>query len=400
MTNKPRILFVQVNVNPPGGAQAVAAWALEALKADYAVTLLTWHPPRWQEVNRFYGTQLQPAQFCVRSAPAWLRWLVARDPHQYSFQPLAFLMRAARWMAREHDLAISFNDEVDLGVPSLQYIHYPWLAKHYHAQSRAVPASWRAHIVAFLRRQRPWRIISGFDFDRMRHNLTLVNSDWTGKLFQAHYGTAPRTLYPPIWTNTPPKPWAERENGFVSIGRISPEKKYERTIAILERVRARGYTIHLHIVGAPSQRERQSTYYRTLRASVARHAQWIEYHENISREDLRALIAAHRYGIHGHTTEHFGIAPAEMMCGGALVFVPHGGGQAEIVGGEPRLLYASPDDAVEKITRVLDDADAQRALGAQLAARAELFRMERFTQELRALVQEALCERTPSALPR
>jgi hypothetical protein len=86
--------------------------------------------------------------------------------------------------------------------------------------------------------------------------------------------------------------------------------------------------------------------------------------------------------------------------GGALVFVPDDGGQVEIIGGAPRLLYASPDDAVEKITRVLDDADAQRALCAQLAARAELFRVEHFTQELRALMQEALCERAPSPLPR
>ena len=45
-------------------------------------------------------------------------------------------------------------------------------------------------------------------------------------------------------------------------------------------------------------------------------------------------MATHRYGIHGMREEHFGMAPAEMARAGAIVWVPRGGGQTEIVGGE------------------------------------------------------------------
>ncbi len=105
------------------------------------------------------------------------------------------------------------------------------------------------------------------------------------------------------------------------------------------------------------------------------------------------LITTHRYGIHGMVDEHFGIAPAEMMCGGAIVFVPDDGGQVEIIGGEPQLLYGSPAEAVEKIARVLNDENAQRELRDVLAARAELFSTEQFTRQMREIVAKELAAR-------
>lgn len=391
MSARKRILFLQVNINPPGGGQSVAAWALQALKDEYAITFVTWKPPQWEAVNRFYGTQLHPSQFHALHMPAWLRRLVALDPDEHSYQPFAFLMRVGRWMTRNHDLVVTFNDESDPGVYGIQYIHFPWLSNHYREEQHFIKASFSRRVWYLLnRRLRPWRLISGFDFDRMRHNLTLVNSDWTGKFFRQNYGTATTTLHPPIAMRPSSVPWAERENGFISIGRISPEKKYENTIAILEQVRAQGHNVHLHIVGAANEDGLNTDYYYEIRTLVDKHATWVSFEENISREELIHLITTHRYGIHGMVDEHFGLAVGELMCGGAIVFVPNDGGQVEIVGDEPQLLYKSPAEAVEKITRVLNDAHAQTTLRAQLAARAELFSTERFMGELREIVAATL----------
>ena len=52
-------------------------------------------------------------------------------------------------------------------------------------------------------------------------------------------------------------------------------------------------------------------------------------------------MASHRYGIHGMREEHFGMAPAELARAGAIVWVPRGGGQMEIVGHEPALMFDS-----------------------------------------------------------
>ena len=60
--------------------------------------------------------------------------------------------------------------------------------------------------------------------------------------------------------------------------------------------------------------------------------------------------------------EHFGMAPAEMVRAGMIVWVPNGGGQVEIVGNDPRLVYESDEQAIDQIVQVLGNPDEQRRL--------------------------------------
>ena len=94
--------------------------------------------------------------------------------------------------------------------------------------------------------------------------------------------------------------------------------------------------------------------------------------------------------------EHFGIAPAEALLGGCVVFVPDGGGQVDIVGAEARLRFASTEDAVDKIVGVLEDESEQRELRDYLASRAALFTRERFEGAIRDLLLEVAGERKRS----
>ena len=98
------------------------------------------------------------------------------------------------------------------------------------------------------------------------------------------------------------------------------------------------------------------------------------------------LMASHRYGIHGMREEHFGMAPAELARAGAIVWVPHGGGQMEVVGHEPALMYGSDEDAVAKITRTLADAGEQRRLRTRLAEVSDQFSTTNFVRQVRELV--------------
>jgi hypothetical protein len=58
----------------------------------------------------------------------------------------------------------------------------------------------------------------------------------------------------------------------------------------------------------------------------------------VTRDELRAAVASHRYGIHAMEEEHFGMGPAEILSAGCLLFAHDSGGPVEILGGEERLL--------------------------------------------------------------
>jgi hypothetical protein len=99
-------------------------------------------------------------------------------------------------------------------------------------------------------------------------------------------------------------------------------------------------------------------------------------------------MASHRYGIHGMREEHFGMAPAELARAGVIVWVPRGGGQMEIVGNEPALMYDSEDDAVAKITATMASPAEQQRLTRLLAGVSDQFSTGHFTRQVREIVND------------
>lgn len=379
------MLIVQPNIQPPGGGQAVAAWAIMALQDEYALDVLTWIPLEVNEVNRFFGTRLDTLRFRNFHAPSWLRKIAALDPDPWSFIPMALLSRLVKTMRGRYDAVLSFCDEVDLGPPAMQYIHFPYLGRLYDRECRAKRESrWRLMAL----RWRPWRRVSGFSFERMRNNVTLVNSDWTGQQFDQAYGAPWQKLYPPVVRGAASLPWATREDSFLCIGRFSADKRHDTIVEILTRVREQGHAVKLHIIGSSMGREIDLPYRTVLAELVQCHWEWVTVHENISRTEMEELVGQSRYGIHAKRDEHFGMAPAEMVRAGCVVFVSNDGGQVEIVGAEERLRYNSVSDAVEKIVGVLEDKVAQTELRSVLAERASFFTPEQFMAGIRAVVTQ------------
>ena len=143
--------------------------------------------------------------------------------------------------------------------------------------------------------------------------------------------------------------------------------------------------ITLTIVGTWDRHARR---YRDRLFDLARQlGPWIEFRQNVSRDEMRALMATHRYGMHGMREEHFGMAPAELARAGCIVWVPRGGGQMEIVDREPALMYDSEDDAVDKIVRTLNTPSEQERLRAVLR-RSERFSTAQFVARVRAIVND------------
>jgi glycosyltransferase involved in cell wall biosynthesis len=376
-----RVLLVQPSLQPPGGSNGVAAWVLQALVGEHDVTVLSWIPVEVDPINRFFGTHLRPGDFQTRLVPrGWTR-LMDRLPIPAALLKLALLMRYTRKLAGGFDVIFGTYNETDYGRRGIQYINYPTYlrprpgvdVRRYHRSNFALQLYYKLADA-----------IAGFSMDRLKENLTLVNSNWTGAHVRSFLGVETRTLYPPVVDPLPPPPWVERRPDFLAVGRISPEKEYERLIRILARVRQHHPDLKLTIVGTWDRHTRR--YFDELTALASSLGSWIALEQNLTRDEVRRLMAAHRYGIHGMREEHFGMAPAEFVRAGQIVWVPRGGGQMEIVGEEPALMYDTDDDAVEKILAVMTSPAEQARLRDLLAERGRLFSTERFVSEVRDIV--------------
>jgi len=378
--NMKKVLLVQPSLQPPGGSRAVAAWMIEALKREHAVSVLTWTPIDLAPINRYYGTSLSGSEFTVYGVHPMVRRLIDLIPGPIGLLKANLLLRQCKMMKDEYDVIITAHHEADFGRMGIQYVHFP----RFYQPRPAIDQRWVHRSPALIDAyNRLCMRLSGFSFERVKQNLTLVNSDWTGNKVREWYGIVTTTLYPPVPGIFPDVPWEDRENGFVCISRISPEKGLEQMIDSLAAVRSQGWDIHLHIIGG----RENSTYYDRIHRLVQENPSWIVLEQDLSREELVRLVSMHRYGIHGMSEEHFGIGVAELVRGGCIVFVPRGGGQVEVVGGDERLLYGSADEAVTKIVRTLSDPDLQRSLRDHLASRKELFSARQFILRIQSLVR-------------
>lgn len=383
------VLLVQPSLQPPGGGNGLAAWMIEALRRDYRVAVFTWRPFDVAAINRFWGTSLTPGDVEALAVPSSVRTLVDALPLPLSLLKSSLLMRFARRLMPHYDLVVSANNEVDFGRPGIQYVHYP----AYERPRPEVDMRWY-HRLPLVLPLYYWTCdrFFGVTSERVLTNLTLVNSDWTGARFRRTHGGTPTTLYPPVAGQFPEVPWDERRNGFVCLGRIAPEKDLDMVIDIVEAIRRVHPDVHLHVVGSPGA----PGYFRRIESRIARHPDWITLHLDVSHDEVRRLITTNRYGLHAMENEHFGMAPAEIATGGCIVWVRAQGGQVEIVGGEPRLVFHSPEDAVSKILHTMGSTVEQAELRSLLAARVPRFSVERFVEGVRAAAAEQLARQDAS----
>jgi glycosyltransferase involved in cell wall biosynthesis len=376
-----RILLVQVSLQPPGGGNGVAAWFLKALARQHRVTVLSWRPVDVAPIDRFFGTSLREVGFDTLGVPhAWVTML-DRLPIPASLLRNALLMRFTRRVSSRYEVVLGVHNEADFGRRGIQYVHYPTYLRPrpdvdmrwYHQSRRLLHAYYGLADRA-----------AGLSLERVRSNLTLANSDWTARHVERLLGVTVRTVYPPVVDPDPPLPWDERARRFLLVGRISREKEIERAMRILSRVRRHAPDVELTIVGTCAPEARR--YYRGLVRLASSLGSWITFREDMSRKALRAMMASSRYGIHGMREEHFGMAPAELVRAGALVWLGRGGGQIEIVGGEDALLYDREEEAAEKIATVLSNPAEERRLREHLHGRGERFAPARFVDEVRDIV--------------
>jgi glycosyltransferase involved in cell wall biosynthesis len=389
-TVKNKILFINPGlIDQPSGGGNVIAWMLEGLKKEYEITIVTWQPFIFSEINEYYGTSLCDEEFNIVVLPYIIRLLTDLIPYDpWKFQRFCLSMRLCKIIGHRYDILLSSSNEIDFGTRGIQYIHYPYLEEIWQNEPKGIRLQGFAKYVKkwITSRIRPWRILSGFSFERMKENLSLVNSEWTARVYKKLYDSDCITVYPPVPGNFHNTPWTQRETGFVCVGRLSGEKKFEDIISILKIVRKDFPELHLHIIGSSVEHDQQ--YYQKLKKKIKENSEWIYLTENLPRRDLIKMICMHKYGIHARHDEHFGISVAEMVLGGCIVFVPDDGGQMEIVGHDKRLLFHTQTDAADRILNVINNSLEQKSLLQHLASRKSTFSSEKFMSQMQKIVRD------------
>lgn len=359
-----------------GGAEAVSMNILVALQRDYDVTLLTLESPDFDELNQYYNTSVSGVD--VREVSPGARFL---EQHTDRFEvcKLSLLNRTLRSIEHEFDLLVSGKNEFYFETPSVQYIHHP------NFERRAMPASEAPGTdgsVVYRAYDRLCTSLRGSPAINPKVTRFLANSGWTAEVFDASYQISPTVVHPPIdIVGFNPPSWEHKEDGFVTIGRLSPDKNIVRLIEIVQQLRIRDHDIHLHIVGPKGDEE-----YSARVAEKASTLSFITLEGEVTRERLVQLISDHKYGIHGKEHEHFGMTVAEFVAGGALPFVPSGGGQVDIVNHREELIFSNKHDAVQKIEKMLESQPQACAIQDELSNIEERFGRKRFQKELRAHV--------------
>ncbi len=370
-------------------------WAIQALKDDYDVTLVTGGEVDLEGLNEFYGTTLKSCDFAIRQAPVPTWESVLRKAGIGDALNGAPYQRFCRKIAGDFDVLISTYNFSDFGVPAIHFIaDFSWddaIRRSLHPTPPGIGKfiyGDNAIRRAYLRLARFFSRSSGHDVFSGQ-DCIVANSRWTASQMRAKYGIEADVLYPPVPGEFPRVPWGQRENGFVCLGRIDPVKRIERIIDILARVRRRGHDVHLHILGKIGQ----DSYGRRVADLCRPHAEWvIPEGSQVGNAKLR-LLASHRFGIHACNGEAYGIAVAEMVKAGCIPFAPKQGGQAEIVN-HPLLTYTDVDDAVNKIAAVLEQPQLQRELCWHLANQGRRFSIESFMDGLRTIVGQFLARQS------
>jgi glycosyltransferase involved in cell wall biosynthesis len=233
--------------------------------------------------------------------------------------------------------------------------------------------------------------LAGFSGAQLTSDLVVTNSSWTGDLVDETYDRRGIVVPPPVLTDDiQRRPWSERERGFVTVGRVAPDKRTKRCIEIVDGVHEELPEAHLHIVGPESD---VHPGYRAEIREMAASREYVHCEGSVSRERLTELLASHRYGLHGKENEHFGISVAEFVAAGMIPFVAPGGGQTELLDGHSALVYDSPSAGVEQILAVMDGTRDAHAVKSALPDIEAKYGQQRFQREIGEQVHRLLDSR-------
>jgi len=359
-------------------------WTLEALQDDYEVTFVTASPVDWEDLNRIYGTAVDPLKIRSLKAPVLPG---VNGPNRLVYLQQRYFARFCRKVAGAYGLCLSVYNPIDFGRPAIHLV-----GDFSFSEKMRKLLNFRGK-GSLKHRSTPLRsfylalgdLIGGHSPPLSEWGgLILANSVWSARQLETHLGIAGTgVIFPPVTLPEGSVDGPRNPLGFVCLGRVVPEKEIERIVRILRRVRESGYPVSLHLVGDLDG----SDYGRKLARMIEADGSWIVSTGFLGLEAKQEILARSTFAIHACRIEAFGIAVAEMASMGCLPFVPSTGGAGEIVP-LPELQFGDEEEAVVRIVAMLENPERVRQLAAELPGLMMRFSPLNFKTQLAAHVIE------------
>lgn len=355
-------------------------WIITALVEDFDVTVYTRGGFDLATLNELAGTRLATSSFTLRLAAVETRLRIG------AIAAGAFVRSLAQ-AGTGFDLRVTASGAWPWGSRALHFLSSvdwnPVLAGRIPG-TPVVSLRGRLSRVLLALASGPRRSFDGHFF--------VANSEWLRRQSAPYCPGEMRVIHPVVPEKPAGRDWQTRENIVLVFGRISPEKRIESCIRIVETARARGFAGHLVIAG-PDGEARYANQIRGMAAS----RDWIEMRPGLSRSDKEDLLGRVKYGLNACCIEAFGISTGEMAASGAIVLVPAGTGQDEIVT-NPAQRYETEEDAAARLVQLGRNPGLQARLHAEALADRTRFTPERFVAAVRATARDVLCPKTVSGL--
>lgn len=358
-----------------GGAEVATMWLIEALKDNYSVYILTRGGFNLELLNSIAGTKINATEIKVINPP--LKFLLSNTKGGAIWHVL--FLKYCKKIGKRFDFRITASRTIYWGCPAVHFLSDVVWNKELEAKF-GEPINHKSFFHTLLLKVGE-KIGGNSKYKTHIEDEFIANSNWTAYISSPYTKNYPKVIYPAVSASFKIIPLCKRKNEFVMLGRISPEKRIEDAVEIIETIRKNNYNVGLTIYGAFDN----SDYSLSIKKLIE-HKTWVKAPGAIYGEEKITVLPQFKYGINTCQREAFGISTAEMMKAGIITFVPKEGAQHEMVKCED-LIFNSIADATSKIMSVLDDEDYQNKLSESLIKRSEQFSVENFRTQVNSLLK-------------
>lgn len=355
-----------------GGAESAAMWIIEALVHEYEVTVYTRGGFNVEELNALAGTQIPADDLTVRQAN------IGAGLPLGALRSGAF-MRSLPDVGAAFDLRVTASGILPWGLPALHFLSSvewnPALAQKVDPGRK----------VALRGRLSRW--LTDFSAGRktdMAQDLFIANSQWLKEHCEPLLPAPIRVIHPVLPDLPEAVPWQDRDEVVLVFGRISPEKRIEDAIQIVELARASGFSGRLVIAGPDGV-----AHYAAHIRGLASEREWVDVLPAQTCADKMRLLNRVKYGLNTCQIEAFGISTAEMAASGIIILVPADTGQSEIID-SPEQQFASVDEAAKKLVTLSQDAYLNKSLQANAHQVRNRFLAAHFVSAVQGSAQDML----------
>ncbi|MCY0868339.1 MAG: glycosyltransferase [Desulfurococcus sp.] len=338
-----RIAVVHHGLNTLGGAERLCLSTIEAfVERGWHVILATIEPTDWSRISSRWGSVVKPDEEITVSIPV----------KGFTIYKRLLTSLIIPGLRRQVDLVVNTHGDALAANADITYMHFPVFTLWEWAHHKYERGFWRLYFT-------PYYLLQKELAKRHTSTVLLTNSSFSASVIYRALNRKALVLYPPVDIDRYISLEGRRETSVVSIGRFSPEKRYEFIVEVAERLR----DTFFYIAGSVSGTKESRRYYEKIKSMVEeKDLKNVELIPDASDKKLMSILSTAKIYLHSMINEHFGISIVEGMSAGLVPVVHKSGGPwHDIVEyGRYGYGYLNTSEAVEVIKHAISSYDKMK----------------------------------------